>query len=123
MAPVSHVEVPLELWRGVVALCFAEMPRYYRGGGDAVIEWRLSGPGGGRWQLLLDPDSCEVVPDGTRDPDLRLSATDRDFVAVCLGHADPRRLALRRRIRARGSLLLAARMPRLFAPPDLPPPR
>jgi predicted lipid carrier protein YhbT len=111
------VEIPLPLWRGVVDLCFAEMPRYYVGSTDAVVEWCLSGRAEGRWQLVLRDGTCSVERDGGRRPDVRLEATDCDFVAVCLGQADPRRLALRRRIRARGNLLLAARVGGWFRPP------
>jgi putative sterol carrier protein len=113
----AQVAIGLELWQGVVALCFEEMPRYYTGGPAAVVEWRLSGPGGGRWQLVLDGERCVVVRDGRRDPDVSFEAEDRDFVAVCLGQADPRRLALRGRIRPRGNLLLAARAAGWFATP------
>jgi predicted lipid carrier protein YhbT len=112
------VAMPRELLVGVVELCFSEMPRYYRGGTDAVIEWRLEGPAGGRWQLVLRDGRCEVHREGGHRPDVQLEASTFDFVAVCLGQADPRRLALRRRIRARGNLLMAARMSRWFRPPQ-----
>jgi predicted lipid carrier protein YhbT len=112
------VSIPRELLAGVVELCFSEMPRHYRGGADAVVEWRLQGPAGGRWQLVLRAGRCEVHRGGDHRPDVSLEASDVDFVAVCLGQADPRRLALRRRIRARGNLLMAARMSRWFRPPE-----
>ena len=114
----EHVQVPVDLLRAMVDLCFSEMPGYYRGGGDAVVEWRLRGAAGGRWQLVLTRDHCEVHRDGPFAPDVRLEASDLDFVAVCLGEADPRRLALSGRIRPRGNLLLAARVSRWFAPPE-----
>ena len=113
----DRVEIPVALWEAVVELCFSEMPGYYRGGADAVVEWRLRGRAAGRWQLVLDAESCEVHRDGPFAPDVCIEASDLDFVAVCLGEADPRRLALRGRIRPRGNLLLAARMSRWFAPP------
>ena len=111
------VEIPRDLWAAVVELCLWEMPRYYRGGQHAVVEWRLRGDASGRWQLVLTEDACEVVPDGTHAADVSFEASDRDFVSVCLGQADPRRLALRGRIRPRGNLLLAARVPRWFDTP------
>ena len=113
----ESVDIPLELWEGVVALCFEEMPRYYRGGQRAVIEWRLRGAAAGRWQLVLSGDECAVVRDGTQDADVAFEASDQDFVSVCLGRSDPRALALRGRIRPRGNLLLAARVPRWFDTP------
>lgn len=116
----DRVEIPAELWRSVVELCFTQMPSFYRGGADAVVEWRLRGVASGRWQLVLEPHRCEVHRDGTHPPDVCLEATDLDFVAICIGRANPRRLALQRRIRPRGNLLLAARLPRWFAQP-LPP--
>ena len=114
---MDTVEIPLELWRGLVELCFTEMPNHYVGDGWAVVEWRLSGRAEGRWQLVLRGDSCQVVRDGDLHPDVCLRATDEDFVAICLGQADPRRLTMRRRLRPRGNLLVAARVAKWFRPP------
>jgi predicted lipid carrier protein YhbT len=114
---VETVRVPRDLLAGIVELCFSELPRHYVGDAHAVVEWRLSGPAGGRWQLVLRGERCTVEREGRHEPDVCMEAADLDFVAVCLGHADPRRLALRRRIRPRGNLLMAARMSRWFRPP------
>jgi len=108
------VEIPLDLLEGMVALCFREMPRYFRGPADGVVEWRLRGPAGGRWQVVMDGERCEVQRGGRREPDVRLEVDDLDFVAVCLGRANPRKLALQRRLKPRGSLRLAARLQGLF---------
>ena len=48
-------------------------------------------------------------------PDLVLRSTFEDWVDVTSGRADPARLLLRRRLRAKGRLRLMARMPKIFA--------
>lgn len=114
---METVEIPLELWRGMVETCFRTMPDHYVGRAHAVVEWRLRGRVSGRWQVVLRGERCEVVPEGEHEPDVCLGVSDLDFVAVCLGHEDPRRLAMRRRLRPRGNLLLAARLGGFFRPP------
>ena len=116
---MDTVEIGFELWRGVVEMCFETMPDHYVGDADAVVEWRLEGRVSGRWQLVLRDGSCEVVRDGGQDPDVCLTISDEDFVAMCLGQADPRRLAVRRRLRPRGNLLLAARLGGWFRTPGV----
>ena len=116
---MDTVEIPLELWRGMVAMCFETMPDHYVGDADAVVEWRLEGRVSGRWQLELSDGACRVVREGDRDPDVCLTVSDQDFVAVCLGQADPKRLTVRRRLRPRGNLLLAARLGGWFRAPGV----
>ena len=108
------MELPLPLVRSIVAFSVGSMPDYYRGGASGVIEWRIEGPAGGRWQLRLTETGCTVLYDGDAKPDLVLSISDVDFLALVLGHEPPRRLVMQRRLRPRGSLRLGAKLPRLF---------
>src|SRR3954469_13171016 len=67
------------------------------------------------WHLRVDNGATAVERGRAPDPALRLRFTSfDDFVDLGAGRVDPARLALRRRLRPRGSLRLLARLPKLF---------
>jgi hypothetical protein len=78
-----------------------------------VIEWDFTDyeP----WHLVVDDGNTRVARGHAPSPDLVLRSTFEDWVDVTSGRADPLRLMLRRRLRARGPLRLLARLPKLFA--------
>jgi hypothetical protein len=67
------------------------------------------------WHLRVDDGATAVERGRAPAPALRLRFTSfDDFVDLGAGRVDPARLALRRRLRPRGSLRLLARLPKLF---------
>src|SRR3954463_8848099 len=67
------------------------------------------------WHLRVDNGATAAERGRAPDPALRLRFTSfDDFVDLGAGRVDPARLALRRRLRPRGSLRLLARLPKLF---------
>ena len=85
-----------------------------------VIKWRISGADDGghdRWFVVLRDGSCEAGRDLDLRPRVTLTVGALDFLRLVTGNADPARLVLSRRLRIRGDLLWAARMPRLFSIP------
>ena len=89
-----------------------------------VADWRVVAPGTTiqyafddfepRY-LRIAPRATEVVQGTAPAPDvtLRFRSFD-DFIAVSAGHADPRLLMLRRRLRPKGSLRVLAKLPKVF---------
>jgi hypothetical protein len=88
---------------------------------EAVIEWRISGgsgPGGyDRWFILLRDGRCETGRDLELRPRVTFTVGPIDLLGLVTGTANPARLVLTRRLRIRGDLLFAARMPQLFRVP------
>ena len=85
-----------------------------------VIKWRISGARGGghdRWFVVLRDGSCESGRDLDLRPRVTFTVGPLDFLRLVTGNADPARLVLSRRLRIRGDLLWAARMPRFFSIP------
>jgi ribonucleotide reductase beta subunit family protein with ferritin-like domain len=66
------------------------------------------------WHIVVDNGSSRAVRGPAPRPDVRLGCTWEDWTAVVAGHADPRRLMLRRRIRPRGNLRALARLDKVF---------
>ena len=87
---------------------------------EAVVEWRILGGAGGsfdRWQVVIRNGACTVVPDGDEPPRVSLALDPVDFINLVTGNASGPRLFMFGRLKVRGDLMLAARMPSLFSIP------
>ena len=87
---------------------------------DAVVEWEVLGDGGApsdRWRVEIRGGRCTVEPGGAGDADVRYRIGALDFLKLVAGVADGPRLFMFGRLRIRGNLMLAARMPALFRIP------
>jgi putative sterol carrier protein len=90
---------------------------------DAIVEFRIGRPGGGtddHHRLVIAGGRCTTTRRGERTPTLSLELDSVSFLRLVTGDAVPAGLFLRRRLKVRGDLVLAARLPRLL---DIPTPR
>ena len=108
----------------LLAELFRRMPerlRADRGAGlDAVVEWRVTGrPGGGadRWQLTIHDGRCSLERDGDATPTVAFTIGPLDMLRLASGGANPTKLFVLGRLRVEGDLMLAVRLPGLFAVP------
>ena len=86
----------------------------------AVAEWRITGREDGghdRFQVIVEDGRCVVERDGTADADVTFTIGPVDFLRLITGGADPAKLFLFGRLRVKGDLMLAARLPTWFAVP------
>jgi putative sterol carrier protein len=103
---------------------FARMPQELdparAAGVEAVVEWRV-GEGGDAearcWQLTIKDGACTCVRDGDADPDVTFEVAPVDFVKLVAGVANGPKLFVFGRLRIRGNLMLAARVPGFFRVP------
>lgn len=87
-----------------------------------AIKWKIGEADGGdgydRWYVVLRGDgTCRSGRDLDVRPRVTFTVGPLDFLRMATGAADPRRLVLTRRLKLRGDLLWAARMPRFFRTP------
>jgi hypothetical protein len=106
----------------ILDLIFAGMERHYRGGVElsAVVHWEiLDRADGGRdvFETVLAGGRAQSsrTPQHAAQVELRVGAVD--FVRLVTGHVTGTKLYARRRLRAKGNLKLAARIPSMFAIP------
>jgi putative sterol carrier protein len=89
-------------------------------GVQAVVEWRILDPARGAddvWHLVIGDGSCEVREGGADAPTVIYEIGGVDFIRLITGEASGPKLFLFGRLKIRGNLLLAARMPGFFAIP------
>ena len=84
---------------------------------EAVVEWRIVDPKTREqdiWQLILRDGNAEVQPGPAEDPTVTMEVGAIDFMRLITGGANGPKLFLFGRLKVRGNLVLAARMPGLF---------
>lgn len=108
----------------VLAEAFRRMPTTLRADRArttrTVAEWRITGRDDGghdRFQVIVEAGRCAVERDGAADPHVTFTIGPVDFLRLITGGADPARLFLFGRLRVKGDLVLAARLPAWFAVP------
>lgn len=84
---------------------------------DAVIEWRILEPEEGeydRWQMVIEQRHCAVERDGARRPNVTYTVGPIEFIRLISGHKSGPELFMLGKLKVRGNLMLAARMPAWF---------
>jgi len=87
---------------------------------EAVVEWRIVDHQTREhdiWQLILRDGAAEVQPGPAEDPTVTMEIGAVDFMRLITGGAQGPKLFLFGRLKVRGNLVLAARMPTLFEIP------
>jgi putative sterol carrier protein len=106
-APVTPAEI------------FAVMPSRFNKeaarGLKAVYEFDLAGEGGGKWQVIIDNDHCEVREGAHLPPNITISMTAQDYVDMTTGKLNGQVAFMSRKLRIAGDMGLALRMQSLFS--------
>jgi putative sterol carrier protein len=87
---------------------------------DAVVEWRILGREDGghdTFQLVIASGNCRLELGRVEQPTVIYEIAPIDFIRLITGNASGPKLFLFGRLKVRGNLLLAARMPALFTTP------
>lgn len=90
-------------------------------GVEAVVEWQVTGPepdGADRWQLTIRDGRCTCVRGGEAEPDVTYRIAPVDFVKLITGVESGPRMFVFGRLRIRGNLMTAARVPGWFRMPS-----
>ena len=83
-------------------------------GVSAVINFDLSGEGGGEWTVTIRDQKCTAEAGKAAAPDLSLSAKAKDILDIFTGRLDPTRALLFGKLRMNGDMRLAMRLAELF---------
>ena len=95
-----------------------EMPQQFRAAeaGDlkARIQFDLSGEGGGQWYAAIENGVAAVHAGAVDNPNLTLSGTASDYLAVVNGDLKPLQAFMQGKVKAKGDMGLAMRLQKLF---------
>jgi putative sterol carrier protein len=86
-------------------------------GMDVVIQFNLTGEGGGNYYVQIQNGSCTLFTGTHASPRLTTSMTASDFVKLCNREADPETLFNYGKLRLTGDIALAMKMQTLFRRP------
>jgi putative sterol carrier protein len=97
---------------------FEQMPGHFKKeaaqGLNAAYQFDLSGEGGGKWQVLINNDKCEVKDGAHPSPNITISMTAQDYLDMVAGKLNPQMAFMSGKLRISGDMGLALRFQNLF---------
>jgi putative sterol carrier protein len=95
-----------------------DMPKAFRperaGRAKAVIQFQLSGEGGGNWTLTIEDRKCTVSEGITPAANATVQMTAADYVALAAGKLSGMKAFMSGRVKASGDISLLQRLDRWF---------
>ena len=81
---------------------------------NAVFQFDLAGEGGGKWQVLINNDKCEVKEGSHPSPSTTISMAAQDYLDMVSGKLNPQMAFMSGKLRIAGDMGLALRLASLF---------
>ncbi len=81
---------------------------------NKTIQWDINGEEAGKWAVKIANQTCEVIAGGVEKPDLTLSMSDKDWLAIAEGKLDAMNAFLTGKVKAAGDISLAMRVNTIF---------
>ena len=82
---------------------------------NAIYQFDLSGDGGGKWQVQIGNDLCEVKEGSHPSPNITISMTAQDYLDMLGGKLNGQMAFMTGKLRIAGDMGLALRLQSLFA--------
>ena len=97
---------------------FTRMPEVFNPsaaeGLDAVIQYDISGDGGGNWTITIKDGACQVQ-EGTHDtPSVTLSMSDETWLQIVNKETNGMEAFMSGQLKVSGDIMLAQRIEQLF---------
>ena len=80
----------------------------------AVYQFDLSGDGGGKWNVSIKDEKCEVKEGAAASPSITISMTAQDYLDMLSGKLNGQVAFMSGKLRIAGDMGLALRMQSLF---------
>ncbi|HZO72484.1 MAG TPA: SCP2 sterol-binding domain-containing protein [Ktedonobacteraceae bacterium] len=81
---------------------------------NKTIQWNISGDEAGKWAFKIHDQTCELIPGGVEKPDLTMSMSDKDWIAITEGKLDPMQAFMAGKVKTAGDVMLAMRINNIF---------
>jgi len=97
---------------------FEQMPGHFKKeaaqGLNAVYQFDLSGEGGGKWQVSINNDNCDIKEGAHSSPSVTISMAAQDYLDMIAGKLNPQMAFMTGKLRISGDMGLALRFQGLF---------
>ena len=97
---------------------FEQMPSRFKKeaaqGLNAVYQFDLSGEGGGKWQVSINNDKCDIKEGAHSSPNVTISMAAQDYLDMVAGKLNPQMAFMSGKLRMSGDMGLALRFQGLF---------
>ena len=97
---------------------FDAMPSRFRpdkaSGTNAVIQYDVSGDGGGTWHAVIKDGACTVSEGAAPSPNLTLSIAGQDWVDMLTGKQSGQMLFMSGKLKIKGDMGLAMKLGSMF---------
>ena len=84
-------------------------------GTNAVIQYDVSGDGGGTWNAVIKDGACTVTSGPGTNPNLTLQVSAQDWLDMTSGKQNPQMLFMSGKLKLKGDMGLAMKLGSLFA--------
>lgn len=84
-------------------------------GVNAVLQYDITGDGGGTWYAAIADGACEVKEGAHESPNLTLTMSADDWVAMLSGELDGNQAFMSGKLKIAGDMSLAMKMDQFFA--------
>ncbi len=81
---------------------------------NKTIQLDIIGAEAGSWAVKIANQTCEVIKGGVEKPDLTLIMKDQDWLALTQRKLDPMSAFMSGKLKTKGDMMLATRIPNLF---------
>ncbi len=81
---------------------------------NKTFQWDISGEQAGKWALKIANQTCELVRGEAENPSITLIMKDADWLAIAEGKLDPMNAFATGKVKIKGDMMLAMRVPNLF---------
>jgi len=98
---------------------FDAMPGRFRpekaAGTSAVIQYDISGDGGGTWHAVIKDGACAVNQGAASSPNLSLQISAQDWLDMTSGKQNPQMLFMSGKLKLKGDMGLAMKLGSMFS--------
>ena len=81
---------------------------------NAVIQYEISGEGGGSWYVIIKDGACTVAAGTAANPTLTLTIAGRDWLDMLAGKLSGQMAFMSGKLKLRGDMGLAMRLGSIF---------
>lgn len=101
-----------------IAELFEEMPNVFNSAAAAgmhkTYQWNITGDQASVWAFKIDDGKGTVIPGGVEKPDITITVSDKDWLAIAEGKLDGMNAFMTGKLKVAGDMMLAMKLQNLF---------